>query len=461
MHGTRQEASPRADNTRQKTAPRTDGAWQEAAPRVSTARQETVPRVGDARQKTAPRAGAARKKTAPRVNTARQALAPRTWLALLGIAVSAFVFNSSEFMPMALLTDIGASFGTDEATTGAIVTVYAWAVMLLSVPLMMLATRVPFKPLFLVVLAVFAVGQLLCGLAPGYGMLLAARLVLACAHAIFWAVSAPPAARLVDKEHRALAVTLVTMGTALAMVAGVPLGRVVGLALGWRQAFLCMAGAAVAILAFLVVVFPPLSGAAVFQVRRLPQLVKNAPLRSIFVVTALYTMGAYTAYSYIEPFFLQAAGVGEDLVTALLAFFGVAGVAGSGLCSCLYSPRSVAFLCAPIACATGAMALLLPVSSVLPAGPFVICALWGAASSVYDIVYQTKIIEVCAPDEQTVATAAFSGIFNFGIGTGSFVGGLVCAHDTVAHVGFAGAAIACAALLYAVTVFAGRLRGRG
>ena len=64
-----------------------------------------------------------------------QKMTGRQWLALAGIAVAAFVFNSSEFMPVGLLTDIGNTFGTSEATTGMLVSVYAWAVMLLSVPL--------------------------------------------------------------------------------------------------------------------------------------------------------------------------------------------------------------------------------------------------------------------------------------------------------------------------------------
>ena len=48
----------------------------------------------------------------------------KQWLALAGIAVAAFVFNSSEFMPVGLLTDIGKTFGTNEATTGMLVSVY-------------------------------------------------------------------------------------------------------------------------------------------------------------------------------------------------------------------------------------------------------------------------------------------------------------------------------------------------
>lgn len=115
----------------------------------------------------------------------------REWLPLIGITVSAFIFNTSEFMPVGLLTGIGASFGTSEGVTGLIISVYAWAVMLLSLPLMILGSRLAFRPLMLLVIGVFCAGQALSALAPSYGLLMAARLVVACAHSVFWAIAAP------------------------------------------------------------------------------------------------------------------------------------------------------------------------------------------------------------------------------------------------------------------------------
>lgn len=132
-----------------------------------------------------------------------QKMTGKQWLALAGIAVAAFVFNSSEFMPVGLLTDIGKTFGTNEATTGMLVSVYAWAVMLLSVPLMIIATRLDFRRLLLVVIVVFLVGQVLTSLSTSYWMLMAARMVVACAHSVFWAIAAPIAVRLVPKNKRA------------------------------------------------------------------------------------------------------------------------------------------------------------------------------------------------------------------------------------------------------------------
>lgn len=362
-------------------------------------------------------------------------------------------------MPVGLLTDIGATFGTDEGTTGLIVSVYAWAVMVLSVPLMMLASRIPFKPLIVLVLGVFCAGQLLSAIAASYGMLIVARLVVACAHSVFWAIAAPIAARLVDPQHGALAVSMVVAGSALAMVVGLPLGRVIGLLLGWRQTFACVGAVSFAALLYLLFVFPRLEGAAAFKLNQLPSIFKNKVLVGVFVVTALYPMGYYTCYSYIEPFLLQIGGMGEDVVTVVLVVFGIAGLLGSAVCTRFYSAKSSFFPCAVIAGVAFSLASLRPSVATFPL-LIAVCVLWGVSGSGYNIVYQAKIIEVADESEQTVAMAMFSGIFNLGIGTGSFIGGSVCTHLGLQYVGFFGCAIAMVALAYCVFVLVPRMRCR-
>ena len=362
-------------------------------------------------------------------------------------------------MPVGLLTDIGATFGTDEGTTGLIVSVYAWAVMVLSVPLMMFASRIPFKPLIVLVLGVFCAGQLLSAIAASYGMLIVARLVVACAHSVFWAIAAPIAARLVDPQHGALAVSMVVAGSALAMVVGLPLGRVIGLLLGWRQTFACVGAVSFAALLYLLFVFPRLEGAAAFKLNQLPSIFKNKVLVGVFVVTALYPMGYYTCYSYIEPFLLQIGGMGEDVVTVVLVFFGIAGLLGSAVCTRFYSAKSSFFPCAVVAGVAFSLAALRPSVATFPL-LIAVCVLWGVSGSGYNIVYQAKIIEVADESEQTVAMAMFSGIFNLGIGTGSFIGGSVCTHLGLQYVGFFGCAIAMVALAYCVFVLVPRMRRR-
>ena len=93
-------------------------------------------------------------------------------LALLGLAVAAFVFNTSEFMPIGLLIDISASFDMTEAEAGLMITVYAWMVALLSLPLMLLTCHMELKKLMTVTVALFAIGQLASGLSVNFPMLM-------------------------------------------------------------------------------------------------------------------------------------------------------------------------------------------------------------------------------------------------------------------------------------------------
>lgn len=153
-------------------------------------------------------------------------------LPLLGLTVSAFIFNTSEFMPIGLLIDISQSFGMTEDQTGIMITIYAWMVALLSLPLMLVLYRIELRKLLLATLSVFALGQFLSGIAVNYPMLVAARILVACAHSVFWSIAAPMAARLVTRVHRPLALSMIITGSSVAMIFGLPLGRVIGLYAG-------------------------------------------------------------------------------------------------------------------------------------------------------------------------------------------------------------------------------------
>lgn len=387
-----------------------------------------------------------------------QEMTAKQWLALAGIAIAAFVFNSSEFMPVGLLTDIGQTFGTSEATTGMLVSVYAWAVMILSVPLMIVATRLDFRRLLLVVLVVFLVGQVLTAFSASYWILMAARLVVACAHSVFWAIAAPIAVRLVPQSKRALALSVVETGTAVAAIVGLPLGRAIGLAVGWRLTFAIVAVISALLLVYLIVTLPWVPGAEPFGVGQLPGLFRNKGLVALFVLTALYAWGYYTGYSYIEPFLLQIAGLENDMVTIVLSVFGVASIVGSIMCSKLYPRFRFGFFKAITIGVPVALLLMHAAAGAGIAAIFGVVVLWGISAAAVSVVYQAEIINVSSDEEETVAMAFFSGIFNFGIGTGALLGGQVVNSLGIANVFYAGGAIGVVSIVFCLLVAVARLK---
>lgn len=129
-----------------------------------------------------------------------QKMTMKEWLPLIGITFSAFIFNTSEFMPIALLTDIGHAFNISEASAGSLISVYALFVMVLSLPLMILVSKIEYRKLLLSTTFVFALAQFLSAISSNFMMLMLSRLLVACIHAIFWSIASPLGVRIVHDE---------------------------------------------------------------------------------------------------------------------------------------------------------------------------------------------------------------------------------------------------------------------
>ena len=366
------------------------------------------------------------------------------WLALAGLAVSAFIFNTSEFIPIGLLSDIGQTFSLTEAQTGIMISVYAWGVMVLSLPLMVFASR-----LLLGLIAIFATGQFLSAISPTYLLLICSRLVVATAHAVFWSIVMVVAARVVSPRHSSTAMGIVATGSSIAQIFGMPLGRAIGLALGWRMTFAVVGLVAVASFVYLAVVFPPLSAGERFTLDKLPELFRNGPLVSLYVAIVFLATGQYVAYSYVEPFLSQTVALSAEGVTAALVVIGVAGLLGSYLFSRFYDGHKKGFIAASLVGETVALLALLPAAASLGA-TVVVLVVWGACEMGFCVAFQSILIYITERDQASVAMSIYSGLFNLGIGAGSAIGGVTVTQLGVGAVGIVGGVFA--AVGTAVTV---------
>ena len=356
------------------------------------------------------------------------------------LAFAGFVFNTTEFLPVALLSDIADSFHIPVEQAGLMITLYAWIVSLMSLPFMLMTAKLERRSLLIKLLIVFVVSHVLSVLAWDFWVLLLSRIGIAFTHAIFWSITASLAVRVAPKDKKAQAIGLLAMGSALAMVLGLPLGRVIGQFLGWREAFGIIAVLAFTILILLYRFLPHLESRNAGSLRSLPLLIKRPLLLGLYALTILIISAHFTAYSYIEPFMVRIGEMSNSAATAILLIFGLSGITASLLFNRFYRCSPTVFLLTSMGILMLSLVLLLPLSES-QFSMFLLAFIWGIGISGIGLSLQVRVLQL-ASDATDVAMAIYSGLYNVGIGGGALLGNQVMQHLGLANIGFSGAAFA-------------------
>lgn len=373
------------------------------------------------------------------------------WLRLVTLAIAAFIFNTTEFVPVGLLSDIAASFHMETAQVGIMLTIYAWVVALMSLPFMLLTSQMERRKLLIGLFVVFIASHVLSFMAWNFTVLVISRVGIAFAHAVFWSITASLAIRLAPAGKRAQALSLIATGTALAMVLGLPIGRIVGQYFGWRTTFFAIGMGALITLVCLIKLLPKLPSEHSGSLKSLPLLMRRPALMSIYLLTVIVVTAHYTAYSYIEPFVQVVAGFSANFATVLLLILGGAGIIGSILFGKLGNKHASALVSSAIGLLLACLLLLMPAAGS-ESHLAILSLFWGVAIMIIGLGMQVKVLAL-APDATDVAMSLFSGIFNLGIGAGALVGNQISLHVSMSAIGYLGAIPALIALIWSVLIF--------
>lgn len=250
---------------------------------------------------------------------------------LLLLALGTFAMGTDSMVVAGILGPIAADLGVSVPAAGQLVTVFALGYALLAPVLAALTARWPRRRLLLTALAVFSAANALSALAPGYGLLLATRVLAAAGAALYTPTANAVATTLVAPERRGRALATVLGGMTVATALGVPLGTWVGRG-DWRMTMWLVTALGVAALAGLALLLRDLPAPVAAPGLR----ARLAPLGQRRVLGAAATTLAFflafqCVYIYLATAVSGATGGDADRLSLVLLTAGVMSVAGSWL----------------------------------------------------------------------------------------------------------------------------------
>ena len=254
--------------------------------------------------------------------------------AIAPLAIGTFSIGTDNFIVAGILLSMSQDLGVSLAVAGLQVTVFSLVYALGSPIIAALTQKFERKTLLVGSMVLFAAANVLCALAPGFGILLAGRVIAAGAAAIYGPIASSTAAQQVEPEYRGRAISIVTGGLTVSIVVGVPLGVVIGDLSSWRGALWFVAAlaaaAAVAIAANVQRVAGMAGGPSVAERFRpvLTPAIGFTLLQSTLLVGSTFIVFTYLG-ELVDKMRIPAHLHGVFNVSTLLVVYGVCALAGT------------------------------------------------------------------------------------------------------------------------------------
>lgn len=341
---------------------------------------------------------------------------------LFALTASAFAIGTSEFIIVGLLSQLAADFHVSIPKAGVLVTAYALSVTFGSPLVALLLGHMDRRNALLLMMALYIAGNALCALAPGFGLLLGARILTALCHGAFFGIASVLVVGIVPRSERARSIALMFAGLALASILGVPAGTALGYAFGWRMTFWAL------------VPLGALSGAALLALipRQPPEqppslahelrAVLRLPVQLVLAMSTVSSVAMFCVLTYISPMLVRVTHLSPDAVSRVLMVFGFGITLGTVAGGRLADRSTFGML-------YGGFAALVLIFAVLPfalpyrAPAFVAVFVWGLIHFAAGTPMQPRTVEKAHGAH--LASTLNQSAFNFGNALGASLGGLL------------------------------------
>ncbi|GAA1925807.1 MFS transporter [Microbacterium aoyamense] len=354
--------------------------------------------------------------------------------ALLSLAIGSFGIGMTEFVVMGLLPNIAqdllptqwaASPDQAIAQAGWLITLYALGVVVGAPTIAGSVARFPRHRVMIGLALALTAFNALTFLAPTFELVAASRFLAGLPHGAYFGIGALVAADVLGPGKRAKGVAFVLTGLTVANVVGVPLGTFLGQQVGWRAAFMVVAGifaAATIAIAFFV---PEHEGDPGRTFLRELKVFRIGQVWLALGIGAVGFGGFFAVYSYVAPLVTDVAGSPEWVVPIVLVLMGLGMTIGNLVGGHLADVDLKRAILVGLVALALVLALLAATAHWIWALGFFVFAT-GFVSAGLSPAIQTRLMDV-ADDNQSIAAALNHSALNIGNSMGAFLGGVVIA----------------------------------
>ena len=359
----------------------------------------------------------------------------RERLILFVLAAVQFTSIVDFMIVMPLGPQLERELGLTPATFGQIVSSYTYAAGVAGLFASVLVDRFARRTAFLAVFAGFLLGTLACGLAPGYGWLLAARVLTGAFGGILGGLALAIIGDVFPENRRGWASGMLMSAFAVASVVGVPLGIMLGHRFGWHVPFVTLAALGV-----------PVFFAAASALPRLDRHLTSkrqhpfVHLRDVFTepnhlrafaLTVALMFGGFTAIPFLSPYLVSNVGVTEGELAVVYIAGGVLTLVGSPVAGRLADRfgKLLVFRCvSPLFAVAVLAATNLPPASLLMASVVMAAVMLTSAGRM--VPAMAMITSSVAPSRRGGFLGANSAVQHVAAGLGASIGGqILTKHD--------------------------------
>ncbi|MCE5990147.1 MFS transporter [Pseudomonas sp. LM20] len=245
------------------------------------------------------------------------------------MALGSFAIGTGEFAIMGLMPDIASNLQLSEPQVGHAISAYALGVMVGAPTLAIIGAKLLRKHMLLLLMALYALGNLATAFAPSFGGLVAFRFISGLPHGAYFGIAAVVASSMVAKDQRAGAVARVMMGLTLAMLLGNPVATLLGQYFGWRSAFVLVGAIALCTIALVWRFVPQRHDETRSDPRKELQAFTLPQVWMALGIASIGFAGMFCVFSYLAPTMLQVTQVSPQWIPFGLAAFGVGGIVGN------------------------------------------------------------------------------------------------------------------------------------